>query len=128
MKILRFGEPHDNSSFRAIRARVKSCEALSADLRTLIPDRRLPDLDPGSTPIIEQWAIENYMAPMLTGYIHYPGSAECVGSEWLGFTMPIELLSVAENAARSMSRWYRLGTPSPFAADTVKAWGGPHER
>ncbi|NKM28646.1 hypothetical protein [Rhizobium laguerreae] len=128
MKILRFGEPDANSSFRAIGARVKSCSALSADLRKILLDRRLPELDPKKTPIIENWAIENYMAPMLTGYIHDPQNPDPRSSEWLSFTMPLELLSVAENTARSMSRWYRLGTPSPWAVDTVKAWGDPHER
>lgn len=128
MKILRYGEPHGNSSFRAISSRVKSCDALSSDLRKILLDRRLPDLNPDKTPIIEQWTIESYFAPMITGYIHYPGNPDPKASEWLGFTMPIELLSVGEQAARSMSRWYRLGTPSPWAADTVKIWADPHER
>ncbi|TBE06141.1 hypothetical protein [Rhizobium ruizarguesonis] len=41
MKILRFCEPDAGSSFRAIGARAKSCNALSADLRKILLDRRL---------------------------------------------------------------------------------------
>lgn len=128
MRILRFGEPEGNSSLRAITARVKSSDVLSADLRKILMDRCIPALDPCETPIVEQWAIETYLAPMLTGYIHYPSRPNPRSSEWLSFTAPLELLSVAGNAARSMERWYRLGTPSAWAEDTVKAWSDPRDR
>ncbi|ATN33602.1 hypothetical protein ACO34A_07255 [Rhizobium sp. ACO-34A] len=88
----------------------------------------MPVLDPFETPIIEEWAIENYPAPMLTGYIHDPKNPDPRSSEWLSFTAPLELLSVEENVARSMLRWYRLGHPSKWAADTLKAWSHPDDR
>lgn len=128
MRILRYGEANDNSSYRAIRERLQSLNALSEDLRAIIKNRRMPMLDPSKTPIIEQWAIETYMAPMLTGFIHDPDRPDPKASEWLGFTAPIELLSVSESAARSMVQWYRLGTPSPWAADSVKVWGDPRAK
>ncbi len=128
MRILRFGEENDNSSYRAIRERLQSLSVLSDDLRGIIRDRRMPTLDPSKTPIIEQWAIETYMAPMLTGYIHHPNRPDSKASEWLSFTAPIELLSVSGSAARSMVQWYRLGTPSPWAADSVKVWGNPRAK
>ncbi|MGO7554275.1 MULTISPECIES: hypothetical protein [Rhizobium] len=122
MRILRFGEAEGNSSLRAIRRRVEASDLLSSDLRGILKDRRLPVIDPLETPIIEQWVIENYPAAMLTGYIHYPNKPDPWASEWLSFTAPLELLSVEANLARSMARWYRLGTPSPWAKDTLAAW------
>lgn len=128
MKILRFGEANGNSSIRAIMERIRACDALSDDLRRIVRARHVPVLDPSATPVVHQWAIEPYMSPMLTGYIHYPDRPDPRASEWLGFTAPLELLSVSLGAARSMSRWYRLGTPSPWAEDSVKVWGDTDEK
>jgi len=128
MKILRLGEADKNSSIQAIRNRLRACEALADDLRHILRDRHVPVLDASTTPVVEQWAIETYMAPMLTGYIHYPDTPDPKASEWLGFTAPLELLSVSGSAARSMARWYRLGVPSPWAEDSVKVWGDPNEK
>jgi hypothetical protein len=128
MRILRFGERDANSTLRSIKRRAEQADLLSYDLRRLLKERRMPVLDPLETPIIEEWVIENYPAPMLTGYIHDPKNLDPKASQWLSFTAPLELLSVEENLARSMLRWYRLGNPSEWAADTLKAWSHPDDR
>lgn len=128
MKILRFGERDVNSTISSFRRRIESSDLLSADLRRIHQERRLPLLDPLETPVIESWVIENYQAPMLTGFIHDPKDPDPRASEWLSFTQPLELLSVEQNMARSMTRWYRLGTPSPLAALALQAWSNPHDR
>ncbi|MBY5896708.1 MULTISPECIES: hypothetical protein [Rhizobium] len=128
MKILRFGEPKGNSSIRAIVGRINSSATLIADLSLILSERSLPVLDPAESAIVEQWTIETYMAPMLTGYIHYPKRFDPKAAEWLSFTTPIELMSIQGGAVRSMDRWYRLGTPSAFAEDSVKVWSSSDGR
>ncbi|TAY99662.1 hypothetical protein [Rhizobium leguminosarum] len=128
MKMLRFGELDGNSSARSFERRIATCELLSSDLQNVLHKRRLPLLDALKTPVIEEWAIECYFAPMLTGHIHYPNQPAPMGPGWLSFTMPIELLSVQQKLARSSESWYRLGAPGPWAADTVKAWSSSDDR
>ncbi|OCI97015.1 hypothetical protein A6U86_15485 [Rhizobium sp. AC27/96] len=108
---------------RAICARINSSANLTADLGRILVDRTLPILNPEEVPLVEEWNIESYMAPMLTGYFRYQKKIDPRGAEWLSFTAPLELLSVEGGVARSMERWYRLGKPSPFAQDMVRIWG-----
>jgi hypothetical protein len=128
MRLLRFGEPRDNSSLRAINLKLRIHEDLTADLRQLLTDRTLPILDPSEVTLVEDWTIEKYVCPMLVGHFRDPRKCDAVPSDWLSFSTPLEMVSVHGKAARSLTRWYRLGEPSPLAEDSLRIWSSPDGR
>lgn len=122
MKLLRFGEPEDNSPFSAIKSRMRTHEALAVDLRRLLRARTMPVLDPNEVTLVEDWTIENYVCPMLVGHFRDPSGCNGLQPNWLSFSTPLEMISRHGKAARSLTRWYRLGEPSPLAEESLRSW------
>jgi hypothetical protein len=128
MKLLRFGEPDGNSSVRAINSRLRIHKDLAADLRLLLSERSMPQLNPDVVTLVEDWTIEKYISPMLVGRFRDPRKSNGLPFDWLSFSTPLELISVEAKAARSLTRWYRLGKPSPLADYAVHNWSLPDGR
>lgn len=129
MDMLRFGETQANSSFRAIIRCANEWHRLAKDLRGIADRKSLPALDPGTTPIVNEWSVERFMVPMLVGNICYPDER---GDDhgrfgWMNFTAPLHLFSCRGEMARSSTRWYRLGKPSPLAESSVERWSARRE-
>ena len=124
MDMLRFGEAECNSSLRSITSHANSWKQVARDLRDIADSRALPDLDPGTTPVIDHWFIEKYMVPMLIGYVSYPDDRKPDHGKyaWMNFTAPLVLFSHGGGMARSSQRWYRLGCPSRIAEDSIRRW------
>lgn len=127
MDMLRFGEAQANSSLRSIVRCANEWYHLAKDLRGIADRKSLPALDPSTTPIVNEWFIEKCMVPMLVGHISYPDQR---GDDhgrygWMNFTAPLHLFSCEGEMARSSTRWYRLGTPSPLAERSVDRWSTP---
>ncbi|GES49974.1 hypothetical protein Rhsp01_34420 [Rhizobium sp. NBRC 114257] len=122
MVLLRYGEPEKNSSLRSISARARALRSLSLDLQSVAVSKTLPFLDDKVVPIVEDWYVDKLTLPTLVGRIHYPGRSDPKAWGEFRFTAPIELLSLAGGCALATSRWYRLGSPLPIAADTLATW------
>ncbi|MBV7522118.1 hypothetical protein [Ensifer sp. ENS12] len=124
MDMLRFGESQANSSLRSIIRSANEWHQLAKDLRGIAARKSLPVLDASTTPIVNEWFVEKFMVPMLVGHISYP--EKTVNGHgaygWLNFTAPLHLFSCEGEMARSSTRWYRLGTPSPLAERSVERW------
>ena len=128
MRLLRFGEPDDNSSLRAIDLRQRIHNELAADLRLVLKKRSMPQLDPDAVTLVEDWTIERYTCPMLVGSFRNPRKRDGLPADWLSFSGPLELLSLEAKVARSLTKWYRLGEPSPLAKDALEIWSFPDGR
>ncbi|MGO8236085.1 hypothetical protein ACC806_07765 [Rhizobium ruizarguesonis] len=122
MRLLRFGEPDGNSSLRDINSRLRFHKELAGDLRLLLKERSMPPLNPDVVTLVEDWTIERYVCPMLVGRFRDPRKPSGLPADWLGFSSPLELISIEAKAARSLTQWYRLGEPSNLAEDAVNIW------
>ncbi|TAW57484.1 hypothetical protein ELI17_14640 [Rhizobium ruizarguesonis] len=85
----------------------------------------MPRLNPDVVTLVEDWTIENCVCPMLVGRFRDPTKSVGLPSDWLDFSTPLELVSVEAKAARSLTRWYRLGEPSPLAEESLHNWSFP---
>jgi hypothetical protein len=124
MDMLRFGEAESNSSLRSIIRHANSWKQVARDLRAIADSRALPELDPNTTPVIDQWFIEKCVVPMLIGHVSYPDDRKPGHGKyaWMNFTAPLVLFSHRGGMARSSRRWYRLGCPSLIAEDSISRW------
>ncbi len=128
MKLLRFGEQNVNSSLRAINSRQRIHKDLAADLRLVLKERSMPQLDPDAVTLVEDWTIETYTCPMLVGSFRNPRMRDGLPADWLSFSGPLELLSLNAKVARSLTQWYRLGEPSLLAEKALEIWSFPDGR
>lgn len=122
--MLRYGEIDFNSSLRAIIRRANASHRLARDLRQVADLRSLPSADQEALPVVDMWFVDKCMLPTLVGHIRQPdgGCDDHAKPRRMEFTAPLHLLSVQERLARSASRWYRLGSPSPVAEESVARW------
>lgn len=128
MNLLTFGEPHGNSSLRAINSRQRIHKELAADLRLILKNQSLPHLNPDVVTLVEDWTIESCVCPMLVGRFQNPKGASGLPQDWLSFSTPLELISFEAKAARSLTQWYLLGKPSELARDAAANWSYPKGR
>ncbi|MDW9570899.1 hypothetical protein [Sinorhizobium meliloti] len=127
MDMLRFGEFQANSSLRSIIRSATEWHELAKDLRDIVDRKSLPLLDPGTTPIVNEWFVEKFMVPILVGHISYPEKTENGHATYgrMNFTAPLHFFSYKGEMTRSSTRWYRLGTPSPLAERSIERWTMP---
>ncbi|RWY79159.1 hypothetical protein EHI46_00255 [Rhizobium leguminosarum] len=128
MKLLRFGEADGNSSLRTIGSRLRAHKDLASDLRLLLQERSIPQLDPDIVTLVEDWTIEKYVCPILVGRFRDPRKPVGPPANCFDFSTPLELISVEGKAARSLTQWYCLGEPSPLADDAVRTWSFTNDR
>jgi hypothetical protein len=111
----RFGSDNRDVDREGIIRDIERLEKLLADLwvvgRSPFPFRRVyNDKTLGNAPLLEEWQPAVRMTPCLvglaTGHPTLPGSRRRI------VTSDLWLISEELGFARSLSRWYRLGTPA----------------
>jgi hypothetical protein len=122
MELLRFADKRGNASLRRLDREATQWHQLAKDLRLISNSKSLPELDPDQTPIIDDWYLNSCLMPMIVGRITYPGrmTFDEAYNACVKYTSPIHLFSDLGQAARSSTRWYRLGRRSILADDTIK--------
>lgn len=110
----RFGSGKDSVDHDSVARGIERLEGLLADLRILGKGsydwHRIYNDRERDAPILENWALAARPVPCLvglsTGHPLLPGHGRPI------VTSEVWLISEELDLARTLSRWYRLGTPS----------------